>query len=449
MRTLRFKALEDWAGRKAFHRKERKEAHKVRKENMGGSWGRQSHAKLRILPLGLVSLLPFFMVHTTHIIIEVIAVLGVVSSMAYYALCIASAFAFLSERKAGGGARPTPEGPPVSILKPLKSIDPQMYECLRSHCAQDYASPFEIIFGVSEPDDPAVELVRRLEAEFPKCAIRLVTCRENLGANIKVSNLAQMLAQAQYEYLLVNDSDIRVERDYLQQVVAPLADPKVGLVTCLYRGVPSGGLGSRLEALTISTDFCAGVLAARLVEGGIRFGLGSTLAFRRRELAAIGGFEVLADYLADDYEIGSRIAALGLEVKLSGAVVETHLPPYTLRGFVEHQLRWARTIRDSRRWGYAGLMLTFGILWALLALLSAHGARWAWELFGLAGCVRFAAALVVGRGALRDRQTSEYIWLLPVRDVIAVFVWLGGFLGHTITWRGGRFRLKNGKLARI
>ena len=388
------------------------------------------------------------MVRIVHFIIEAVAVLGVISSLGYYGLCVASAIRFIRGQKVGGGARPTQAGSPVSLLKPLKGVDPQMYECLRSHCLQDYRQ-FEVIFGVSDAYDPAVELVRRLVAEFPECAIRLVVCHENLGANTKVSNLAQMLTWAQHEYLLVNDSDIRVERNYLQQVVAPLADPKVGLVTCLYRGVPSRGLGSRLEALSISTDFCAGVLAARLVEGGIRFGLGSTLAFRRRELVAIGGFEILADYLADDYEIGSRIAALGLEVKLSGAVLETLLPPYTLRGFVEHQLRWARTIRDSRLWGYAGLMLTFGIPWALLALLSAHGARWAWELLGLVVCVRLAAALVVGRGVLQDRQTSNSLWLLPLRDVIAVFVWLGGFVGHTITWRGERFQLKNGKLARI
>jgi ceramide glucosyltransferase len=392
------------------------------------------------------------MVHTARIIIEVIAVLGVVSSVAYYVLCIASAIGFVRERKAGGGARPTGQttqaGAAVSILKPLKGIDPQMYECLRSHCVQDYAQ-FEVVFGVSEADDPAVDLVNRLQAEFPQCIIHLQICPQNLGPNTKVSNLAQMLSRAQHEYLLVNDSDIRVERDYLQQVISALTDPKVGLVTCLYRGVPSPGVGSRLESLSISTDFCAGVLAARLVEGGIHFGLGSTLALRRRDLAAIGGFEALADYLADDYEIGSRIAALGLEVRLSSAVVETFLPVYTLRGFIDHQLRWARTIRDSRHWGYVGLMLTFGIPWALVVVLSAHGARWAWELLGLATCVRLAAALIVGSSVLEQRRTARFLWLVPVRDVIAVFVWLGGFAGHTIKWRGVKFQLKDGKLERI
>ena len=243
-----------------------------------------------------------------------------------------------------------------------------MYESFRSHCLQDYPE-YEIIFGVSDPADPALQLVERLKLEFPQRAIRSMVCSENLGSNTKVSNLAQMLRQAKHENILVNDSDIRVPSDYLRRVMAPLADPQVGLVTCLYRGMASPTLGSRLEALGISTDFSAGVLAARQLEGGIRFGLGSTLAFRRRDLEAIGGFEALVDYLADDYEIGRRMAERGLRVTLSDVVVETFLPAYTLRQFVEHQLRWGRTVRDSRRWGYLGLALTFGFPWAVLAVV--------------------------------------------------------------------------------
>ena len=187
-----------------------------------------------------------------------------------------------------------------------------MYESFRSHCLQDYPE-YEIIFGVSDADDPAIAFVERLKAEFPQIPIRLVFCLKNLGANTKVSNLAQMVTEAKYEHIVVNDSDIRVEAGYLRSVAAPLLDPKIGLVTCLYRGVASASLGSRLESLFISTDFSAGVLVARLLEGGIHFGLGSTLAFRRNDLASTGGFEALADYLADDYEIGRRIAALGPE----------------------------------------------------------------------------------------------------------------------------------------
>jgi ceramide glucosyltransferase len=246
----------------------------------------------------------------------------------------------------------------------------------------------------------------------------------------------------------VNDSDIRVERDYLQRVVPPLTDPKVGVVTCLYRGVASATLGSRLESLGISTDFCGGVLAARLLEG-IRFGLGSTLAFRRGDLKAIGGFEVLLDYLADDYEIGNRIVSLGLEGRLSSVVVDTFLPAYSAREFVAHQLRWARTVRDARRWGYLGLVWTFGLPWAVLTLLAANSAGWAWGLLGGTVVMRLAMAVVVGRLLLQDRHVVPYLWLIPLRDALAVMVWIASFAGHTVAWRGDSFTLKNGRLIRI
>jgi ceramide glucosyltransferase len=374
----------------------------------------------------------------------VIAVCGA----GYYVLCLWSAAAFLRERKAAGeGARPTQSVAPVSILKPLRGTDPEMYESLRTHCLQDF-SEYEIIFGVSDADDPALSLIERLRLEFPRCAIRLMVCRKNLGANTKVSNLAQMLPEAKHKIILVNDSDIRIPPDYLRRVTTPLAEPQVGLVTCLYRGVPDRTLGSRLESLGISTDFSAGVLAARQLEGGIRFGLGSTLAFRRHDLRAIGGFEALVDYLADDYEIGRLIAGQGLKVKLSHVVVETYLPSYTLRQFVDHQLRWGRTVRDSRRWGYLGLVLTFGVPWALLSLLLTKGALAAWVLLVAVSTLRVAVALLVGWSVLRDRQVLRLLPLLPVRDLVALLVWIASLAGHTVIWRGDSFELKNGKLVR-
>jgi ceramide glucosyltransferase len=348
------------------------------------------------------------MVHQATEIIEVLAVAGTAASIAYYIVCLWSAATFLGERKAADkSVRPTLA---VSILKPLRGTDPEMYESFRSHCLQDYPE-YEIIFGVSDANDPAIPLVEQLQAEFPQRAIRIMICREKLGANTKVSNLAQMVRQARYEYLIVNDGDIRVEPDYLRRVLAPLAVPAVGLVTCLYRGVANSTLGSRLEALGISTDFAAGVLVAQTVEHGISFGLGSTLAFRRRDLQAIGGFEAIVDFLADDYQIGSRIAALGLTIKLSDIVVETFLPRYTLRGFVDHQLRWARAVRDSRFRGYVGLGLTFGLPWAALALICAKGAGWAWALLACAAVLRMAVAIVVGKFVLRDRQLFRWLGL--------------------------------------
>jgi ceramide glucosyltransferase len=383
--------------------------------------------------------------HVAHVI-EILAVLGAISSIGYYALCLLSARKFLRQRKAADeSVRPTQA---VSILKPLRGTDPEMYESFRSHCLQDYPE-YEIIFGVSDPKDPAIPLVERLKAEFPERAIRLMVCRENLGANTKVSNLAQMVRKARYEYLIVNDSDIRVEPGYLRRVLGPLTDPKVGLVTCLYRGIANSSLGSRLESLGISTDFCPGVLVAQTVENGIRFGLGSTLAFRQRDLQAIGGFEAIVDYLADDYQIGERIAAQGLEVKLSEVVVETFLPRYTVRNFLNHQLRWARTVRDSRFWGYVGLGLTFGLPWAFVVLLLARGTGWAWGLLAITLVMRTAVAVVVGKMVLRDRQVIRSLAFIPLRDLFALLVWIVSFAGHEVAWRGDRFRLQNGKLIKI
>jgi len=388
------------------------------------------------------------MLQHTAKVIKVIAVLGTFSSIGYYLMCLWAAANFLRERQAsitGGSGGTTP---PVSLLKPLKGTDPEMYESLRSHCLQDYPE-YEILFGVKDANDPASEMVARLKAEFPERFIRLVICPQNLGANTKVSNLAQMLPSARYELLIVNDSDIRVEPDYLRRVTAPLANPKVGMVTCLYRGVPAGTWGSRLESLGISTDFSAGVLVARRVEGGIRFGLGSTLAFRRHELEAIGGFPSIVDYLADDYEIGRRISKRGLEIKLSETVVETLVPPYSVREFLLHQLRWARAVRDSRPWGYLGLGLTFGVAWALLTLLFAHAEIWVWTLVAATLAMRMLVAILVGRMVLRDRHVLRLLWLLPLRDLVAMLLWLASFTGHTVAWRGVAFRLKDGKLARI
>jgi ceramide glucosyltransferase len=366
-------------------------------------------------------------------------------SVIYCVLCIWAGARFAAERRLA----PTPatETPPVSVLKPLKGTDPEMYSSLRAHCVQNYPE-YEILFGINKLDDPAIPLVERLIDEFPGRAIRLVRCDKNLGTNGKVSSMAQLAAVAAHDFFLVNDSDIRVEPDYLRQVMTELQEPQTGMVTCLYRGVPAGTMASRLESLSIGTDFMAGVLAARQIEGSLRFGLGSTLAFRRRDLEAIGGFEAIADYLADDYELGRRIAERNLRVELSESVVATYLPAYNLSGFFSHQLRWARTIRASRPSGYAGLLFTFTLPWAVLTLTLAHRAMWAWGLLAAALAARTAMALVTARVVLRDREFARWFWLLPLRDFLAVLIWLGGLAGRKIVWRGEVFILDNGKLKR-
>src|ERR1700722_16475799 len=341
--------------------------------------------------------------------------------------------------------------PDVTILKPVKGVDQRMYAGLVSHCRQEYAGKFEIVFGVSSLDDPAVGEIERLRADFPEIAIRLVECRERLGTSGKVSNLVQMLREARYEHVIINDSDICVTPHYLTRVMACFADPHVGMVTAPYIGrTADSGPGltvwSRLEALGISTDFFPGVLTARKLEGGIRFGLGSTLATSKAALAKAGGLEPLVEYLADDYEMGERIANAGYRVELCSEVVETTVPAYQYRGFRDHQLRWARSARDSRKLGYVGLGVAYALPWAMLTCVASGFALWSFSLLSVVALARVAVALSVGVGVLRDGQVLRDLWLLPLRDFFGLGFWAWSFAGDTVVWRGERFRLRDGRI---
>jgi ceramide glucosyltransferase len=355
-------------------------------------------------------------------------------------------------------AAPGP-GPGVTLLKPLKGVDPRMYAGLQSHCRQAYEGGFEIIFGVHSLADPAVAEVERLQREFPTIAIRLVECPVRLGTSGKVSNLVQMLPHARYEHVVINDSDIFVSPHYLSGVMRFFADPAaggtpVGMVTAPYLG--RTGLGGRertlwakLEALGISTDFMPGVLTARKVEAGIRFGLGSTLAMTRTALIQAGGLDPLVEYLADDYELGKRIAGAGYRVELCGEVVETTVPAYGLKDFWDHQMRWARSTRDSRKLGYLGLGVTYCVPWALFTVVASGGALWSFSLLVFASLARIAVALSIGVGLLRDDQVLRDLWLLPVRDLFGLLFWFWSFAGDTVVWRGEEFHLHNGRIRRV
>jgi ceramide glucosyltransferase len=372
---------------------------------------------------------------------EICTVTATGCGIGYYLLCLWGARSFVRD-----AAAPLPDfTPPVSILKPLRGTDPEIYESFKSHCLQDYPE-YEIIFGISDPNDAAMPLVEQLMREFPQRDIKLIYCSQTLGTNIKVSNLIQMLAVARHEHIVVNDSDIRVPSDYLRRVFAHMESPDVGMVTCMYRGQAGRSMGSRLEGVGISTEFHAGVLAARQLEGEIRFALGSTLGFSRTSLKAMGGLEPLVDYLADDYELGKRISGAGFRVVLSDVVVDHYLPEYSFSEFFEHQLRWARSTRHSRPWGYAGLLLTFAVPWALLTVLAAWGAPWAWALLAGTLILRVAMALEVGIRVLQDAQLRRDWWLIPYRDLVALVVWLGSYTGQTVAWRGHEFVLRDGKL---
>ncbi|MFC6646248.1 bacteriohopanetetrol glucosamine biosynthesis glycosyltransferase HpnI [Granulicella cerasi] len=378
---------------------------------------------------------------------ELFAGLITISGIAYNALALLGARAFVRDTRTARKAAPFL--PSVSILKPVKGIDPRMYAGFVSHCQQQYGGEFEIVFGVSSLDDPAVAEIVRLREEFPNVAIQLIECAQRMGTSGKVSNLIQMLPAAQFEHIVVNDGDILVGPQYLTEIMRPFADAKVGLVTAPYIGLSTRTTWSKLEALGISTDFMPGVLTARKLEGSIRFGLGSTLATTKTALATIGGFESLVDQLADDYELGARLAAQGYRVELAPEVVETDVPAYTLRGYLDHQLRWARSTRDSRRAGYIGLGITYVLPWAVLAVVASGAALWSIALLSFALFVRVTVALTIGVGLLKDVQVIRDLWLLPLRDFSGLFIWGWSYSSDVIVWRGEKFRLHQGKLERV
>jgi ceramide glucosyltransferase len=382
--------------------------------------------------------------------IEAITTLLTLAGLAYLLLALWSARDFVHHWQRR--SLDVDHAPDVTILKPVKGIDPHMYAGLVSHCQQQYAGNFEIVFGVSSLDDPAAAEIERLRAEFPDIAIRLVECRERLGTSGKVSNLVQMLREARYDHVIINDSDICVTPHYLTRVMACFADPTVGMVTAPYIGRtadsgPGLTLWSRLEALGISTDFFPGVLTARKLEGGIRFGLGSTLATSKAALAKAGGLEPLVEYLADDYEMGERIANAGFRVELCSEVVETTVPAYKFSGFCDHQLRWARSTRDSRKLGYLGLCITYALPWAMMTCIASGLALWSLSLLSIVLLARVALALSVGVGVLRDGQVLRDLYLLPLRDFFGLGFWAWSFAGDTVVWRGELFHLRNGRIA--
>jgi ceramide glucosyltransferase len=393
------------------------------------------------------------MLHALAQSVEILTSALTVAGMGYFLAALIAARVFLAARRA-----PLADfAPGVSVLKSLKGLDPGMMDAFRSHCRQSYAGEFELLFGVSSLSDPAAAAVEQLKAEFPQQSIRLIECPQRLGTNGKVSTLVQLAAHAHHPFLLINDSDITVSPRYLERVMACFASaPKlggtapqeVGLVTALYRGRAHDTLPSRLEALGIATDFQAGVLLSKWIEGGLHYGLGSTLAVRREALDRIGGLEVLVDHLADDYELGVRVAAAGYRVALSAEVVETAIPAYGWRAFIDHQLRWTRTVRDARPWGYVGLIFTYGMGWALVNVIVSDSSPMSLNLLGVSFLLRLGLAVTVGSGVLADPQVMPSLWLLPLRDLVATGIWIAGFVGNTIVWRGERFALKNGKLHR-
>jgi ceramide glucosyltransferase len=360
----------------------------------------------------------------------------------YYFIAIIAGKKFF-HAKFAQSSQPSDFVPPVSILKPIRGLDRETYENFSSFCMQDYPE-FETLFCVSDDRDPAVPVIKKLIADVPRRSIRLLIGREETGVSDKVNKLCRMAREARHDMVVVSDSDVRVDPGFLREVVKPFSDPQVGGVTCLYRGLTDGGFAADLEALGNSADFAPGVLVARLF-GGLNFMLGAVMVTTKKHLAEISGFESLADYFCDDYELGNRIVACGYRVKLTRFPVDIVYPHETLGDAFRHQLRWNLSIRYSRPWGHLGLIFANWVPWAVLV-----GALASWRTavtFALIALVfRVAMAISIGARGMRDGLVSQKLWLLPVRDLFAFAVWVASFFARRIHWRDRLFRVRNKRL---
>ena len=355
----------------------------------------------------------------------------VVGSLVYCVLAIIAALHYRAVRPPAAVSLP-----PISILKPLAGVDDGLEDNLRSFFEQDYPA-FEILFAVREAGDPAVKLVESMRARYAGVPSRLIVTGEPPYANAKVYSLDLMLAAASYDLLVMSDSDIRVTDDMLRAVAAEFADPAVGLATCPYRAVPGHSFWSTLEALGLNTEFIAGVLVARLLDG-MKFAIGPTIVARREVLARIGGFDAVKDYLAEDFVMGKLAAERGCGVILSSYVIEHRIGGQRFLANCKHRLRWYRSTRRSRPWGYVGQVFTNPLPLALL--LWAAAPSW-WPVLAVTAVLRAVTAWATAGPVLRDRLTLRLWWLVPVQDVASFLVWVGGFWGNTILWRGRKYLL--------
>lgn len=380
-----------------------------------------------------------------HIAIWRIAVLLLaIVPLAYYVVATLAAIRFFRRER----ATKLPEfRPPVSVLKPVRGVDFASYENFSSFCRQNYEE-YEILFCVNDMTDPAVEVIQRVMTNFPERRIRILSGAPQVGTNRKVNNLALLTREARYEFVVQSDGDVRVGPNYLREVIGPFADSSVGVVSCFYRAIVQPNLGAELEAVGAASDFFAGALVADWMEG-VTFALGASVATRKQWLEKIGGYEAIADFLADDYEIGNRVHKAGGKVLLSRETVWTMYPALSVREFWEHQVRWARTIRLVRPASFLGLLVTHGLPWAIAAALVApSGWISAWYMAGYL-LLRLTAAWVAGVWGVGDDVLRKKLWLVPLRDAVHFLVWIAGCSSNSVVWGGIKYEIRGGKMSAV
>jgi len=387
---------------------------------------------------------PRELVHVACVIGHYLVWLMFFCSLGFYSASISAALKFSRRSRKSSGLEFTPQ---VSLLKPVHGTDFGSAENFASFCTQNYPD-YEILFAANDEADPALQIVRALIAEYPERKIRILTGAPFLGENRKVNNLALMAREASHEVLVITDGDVRVGPDYLRNVVAPFADDNTGAVTSLYRGVVQPNVFAEIEALGAATDFAAGVLVAERRDG-LNFALGASIVTTKSWIRRIGGLEPIAQLLADDYELGRRVAAAGGEVLLSREVVATMYPVQTLRAFWDHQLRWARTVRVCRPISYIGLVFTHGLPWAILVAVLSHTETTAAICLGAYLLLRLSMAFAVGVRVLHDQTVRRRWWLIPLRDAVHFVVWLASFASNRVTWGDAQFVMKNGQMVPV
>jgi ceramide glucosyltransferase len=337
--------------------------------------------------------------------------------------------------------------PPVSNLKPMRGLDPDAYENLSSFCRQDYPD-YEIVFCIDPDDDAVLSLIEKLKRDFPECRIRILYGSGRVATNDKVAKLARLVSEAEHETIVISDSDVRVQPDYLRRVTAPLRDPKVGAVTCFYVPVKVTTFIDHLQTAGMISDFYAGVLVAWQLDG-VKFALGTTIATTRARLSGFGGYPVLENGPADDLLVGRLIADQGYEVVLSPYIVET-VPDYqSIRGLLLKRLRWIVVMRHMRPWGHLGLLLTQGLPWSLAAVVVHPTAMVAIGYLGAYAGLRIAMTWIIGIHGLKQPRFWKEMPLIPVWDAVAFCIWLASFLRNTVRWRGADYHIRDGKLVPV
>ncbi|MFZ2949439.1 MAG: bacteriohopanetetrol glucosamine biosynthesis glycosyltransferase HpnI [Desulfuromonadaceae bacterium] len=364
----------------------------------------------------------------------------ILPSLAY---CLISLFCARKYFSRDDHPTPHPSPPGVSILKPVKGMDEKSYDNFASFCRQQYPGELQLVFAVASPDDPVIPVIRQLIQDFPARDITLNINAALHGPNYKVSNLINAFPHARHDIIIVCDSDIKVSPDYLQSVTSHFTDRQVGLVTSLYRTSTVHGIATALEATGFTAEMIPNVLVARQLEG-LTFALGASMAVRREALLAIGGFDALTGYLADDYQLGNKVHLAGWRIALDPCFVESVVKPENHMAVLSRQLRWARTMRVSRPGGYLASGVTLPFPAALLATLLAPSPGVGLAAVTLLYGIRLGVSTLFSRRFVRDGLLPRWLWLLPLRDMLAFCTWALSFLGNRVAWRGSRFVLKPG-----